>query len=165
MVLAYRLYFLFQRTTATSSRSCFSRRSSENIAQHLHVMSSTTSNAIFQRIRSKFTPKRVRTLKKMAVATVVSSIPVGIWWQWSWQQRLTRLEDVRTKVRVPNVQTIDDIMIERCRPGDVLLFDRRWEHCASGPLAALVCLLAKRFLCFEDPNKTMMDGQFDHCGT
>eukprot|EP00934_Nitzschia_sp_Nitz4_P001561 Nitzschia sp. Nitz4//scaffold33_size148984//84051//85038//NITZ4_002933-RA/size148984-snap-gene-0.27-mRNA-1//-1//CDS//3329548442//1561//frame0 len=117
------------------------------------------------RIKGVFTPKRVRVLKKMAGGVAVSAVPVGIWWKWAIDQRHEREEDVRTRVRVPNVQTIDDLMIERCRPGDVLLFDRRWEHCAAGPLAALVCMLGRYFLCDEsDPNKAVREGKFDHCG-
>lgn len=115
----------------------------------------------FQRL---FTPKRIRVLKKMAAGGVVSSIPVLIWWKWAIDEREKKIEDVRTRVRVPNVQTIDDLMIERCRPGDVLLFDRRWESCASGPLAALLCVLGRTFLCRDDPNKVLHDGKFDHCG-
>ena len=111
-----------------------------------------------------FTPKRVRVLQKMAAGTVVSSIPVLVWWQWARGERRQRAEDVRTKVRVPNVQSIDDLMIERCRPGDVLVFDRRWETCASSPLAALVCILGRKFLCGDDPNKVIPTGKFDHCG-
>ncbi|KAL3943014.1 MAG: hypothetical protein SGBAC_002873 [Bacillariaceae sp.] len=122
-------------------------------------MSSAASR--FQRL---FTPKRVRVLKKMAAGGAVATTPVVIWWKMASDEREKKTEEVRTKVRVPNVQTIDDIMIERCRPGDVLLFDRRWETCVAGPLAALVCVLGRYFLCFDDPNKVMPDGKFDHCG-
>ena len=114
--------------------------------------------------RNVFTQKRVRVLQKMAAGAAISAIPVIVWWNWSLQQRRKRDEDVRTRVRVPNVQSVDDMMIEQCRPGDVLLFDRRWEHCASGPLAALVCILGRTFLCFDDPNKVVQEGKFDHCG-
>ena len=117
-----------------------------------------------QRLRNIFTPKRVQVLKKMGAGAVVSSIPVFVWWKWAIDQRHKRAEDVRTRVRVPNVQTIDDLMIERCRPGDILLFDRRWEHCAAGPLAALVCVLGRSILSFSDNSKSIGDGKFDHCG-
>ena len=100
----------------------------------------------------------------MGAGVAVSSVPVFIWWKWAVDQRHKKAEEVRTRVRVPNVQNIDDLMIERCRPGDVLLFDRRWEHCATGPLAALVCILGRTFLCKDDPNKAVLDGKFDHCG-
>lgn len=116
------------------------------------------------RIPKFLTPKRVRVLQKIAVGTAVSAVPVLVWWKLSTDQRNRREEEVRTRVRVPNVQTIDDMMIERCRPGDVLLFDRRWETCASGPMAALVCILGRTFLCKDDPNKVVQDGKFDHCG-
>lgn len=121
-------------------------------------------DGISKLFRSVFTAKRVRVLKKIGTGAVVSSIPVFVWWKWAIDQRNKRAEDVRTRVRVPNVQTIDDLMIERCRPGDVLLFDRRWEHCAAGPLAALVCVLGRSFLCFDDNSKSMAEGKFDHCG-
>lgn len=120
------------------------------------------SNA--SRLNQIFTPKRVRVLKTMATSAAVASVPVFVWWKMAHDERQRKIEEVRTKVRVPNVQTIEDIMIERCRPGDVMLFDRRWETCASGPLAALVCVLGRMFLCFEDPNKVLPDGKFDHCG-
>jgi hypothetical protein len=112
-----------------------------------------------------FTPRRVRTLQKMSAGIAVVSVPVLVWWKWSIDSRMKRQEDVRTRVRVPNVQTLDDIMVERCRPGDVILFDRRWEHCATGPLAALVCILGRSLLCNEsDRNRVLADGKFDHCG-
>lgn len=117
------------------------------------------------RIKTLFTPKRIRVLQKMAGGVVATSVPVVIWWNWSIGQRNKRDEEVRTRVRVPNVQSIDDLMIERCRPGDVLLFDRRWEHCATSPLSALVCILGRALLCSDDPNKAVQDGRFDHCGT
>jgi hypothetical protein len=31
-------------------------------------------------------------------------------------------------------------------------------------MAALVCLLGRKFLCWDDPNKVMAEGKFDHCG-
>jgi hypothetical protein len=116
------------------------------------------------RLKNFFTPKRVSVFKKMGAGLVVSSVPVFVWWKWAVNERHQREEDVETKVRVPNLQTVDDLMIERCRPGDVLLFDRKWETCAAGPLAALVCMVGSAFLCFEDPAKTVADGKFDHCG-
>ena len=126
---------------------------------------SKSDGGISQRFRSMFTPKSIRVLRNIGAGAVVSCIPVLVWWKWSIDQRAKRAEDVRTRVRVPNVQSIDDLMIERCRPGDVLLFDRRWEHCAAGPLAALVCVLGRSLLCFQDNNKSMAEGKFDHCGT
>jgi hypothetical protein len=124
----------------------------------------TTTTSTSQILKRIFTPKRIRVLKKMGAGVAVSSVPILIWWKWAIDERHKKLEDVRTRVRLPNVQTIDDLMIERCRPGDVLLFDRRWEHCATGPLAALVCILGRIFLCNDDPNKAIVDRKFDHCG-
>ncbi|KAL7518871.1 hypothetical protein ACHAWX_003675 [Stephanocyclus meneghinianus] len=66
---------------------------------------------------------------------------------------------------IPNVQTIDDLIVEKCQPGDVILFDRRCECCASGPLAALACLLGKAILCDEnDGTRSVQRGSFEHCG-
>jgi hypothetical protein len=134
------------------------------IAKMSSTPPSNNDDGMSQRFRNIFTPKRIRVLKKIGAGAVVTSIPIMVWWKWSIDQRKKRAEDVQTRVRVPNVQTIDDLMIERCRPGDVLLFDRRWENCAAGPLSALVCALGRSFLCFDDNNKTMTEGKFDHCG-
>ena len=67
--------------------------------------------------------------------------------------------------RIPNVQTIDDLLIEKCQPGDVILFDRRCECCASGAMAALACVLGKAALCNEDDGtRSVEKGSYEHCG-
>ena len=56
-------------------------------------------------------------------------------------------------------------MVEKCQPGDVVLFDRRCECCASGPSAAIGCLLGKAFLCEEeDGTRSVENGSYEHCG-
>ena len=66
---------------------------------------------------------------------------------------------------IPSVQTIDDLMVEKCQPGDVILFDRRCECCASGFPAALACLLGKTILCDEeDGTRSVERGSYEHCG-
>jgi len=107
---------------------------------------------------------RLATLKHMAVAIVVPTVPVMAWWKWASDDRHQRLESVRTKVRVPNVQTVDDLLIETCKAGDVILFDRRPHKCATGPGAALACILSKLILCPDDPNRVVEIGTFDHVG-
>ena len=103
------------------------------------------------------------------------SVPVAIWWYSAYQQRNKVAHDVATRIRIPGQQTTDDFLIEKCRPGDVLLFDRRWETCASGPWAALACIVAKTFLChhYDDHHRLRSnnnniniatEGQFDHMG-
>jgi hypothetical protein len=108
---------------------------------------------------------RTQVAIRMAAVVVVPTIPIMAWWREAKLERAKRTEDVKTKIRIPNVQTIDDLMLERCRPGDILLFDRRWETCATGPFAALACILARYFLCEEDDMKSFETGKFDHCGT
>lgn len=110
---------------------------------------------------------RKATVLKMAACVVVPSIPIGVWFYSATQDRKAKQEEVRTKVRVPNVQTIDDLMIEKCKPGDVILFDRRCHKCASGPLAAFSCVLGKTFLCDDDKKKGVKrveTGAFEHAG-
>lgn len=104
------------------------------------------------------------TLKRMATGVIVPTIPVLIWWKWATDDRRARQEQVRTKVRVPNVQTVDDLLIETCRAGDVILFDRRPYKCAAGPFAALACALTKWALCPEDANRVVEVGKFDQVG-
>ena len=66
---------------------------------------------------------------------------------------------------IPNVQTIDDLLVEKCQPGDVILFDRRCECCAAGAISALACLLGKTFLCDEDDGtRSVENGSYEHCG-
>lgn len=66
---------------------------------------------------------------------------------------------------IPSVQTIDELMVEKCQPGDVVLFDRRCECCASGLTAALGCLLGKALLCDdEDGTRSVEGGKYEHCG-
>ena len=56
-------------------------------------------------------------------------------------------------------------MLEKCQPGDVVLFDRRCETCASGAAAALACLLGKSILCKEDDGSRSVErGSYEHCG-
>ena len=110
---------------------------------------------------------RLKVLSHMTAIVLVPTIPVLIWWKVARDDRETHAESIRTKVRVPNVQTIDDLLVEKCRPGDVLIFDRRWEKCAAGPMAALSCVLARSLLCNDqDPTqiRSVEVGKFDHCG-
>ena len=56
-------------------------------------------------------------------------------------------------------------MVEKCQPGDVILFDRRCDCCASGPGAAMACLLGKKILCEEeDGTRSVERGSYEHCG-
>lgn len=108
---------------------------------------------------------RLRVARRMATMVVVPSVPVLVWWKYARDDRQRQLQEVQTKVRVPNVQTIDDLMVEKCQPGDVILFDKRCEKCAAGPRAALACVLQKTLLCKDDGRLRAVDGGlYDHCG-
>ena len=101
---------------------------------------------------------RRQVLQTMAGSAAVVSIPIAGWWFWANQERKRIAEVHRTKIRLPNTQdTYDFLITEKCQAGDVLLFDRRPEHCAAGPWASLACLAAKFFL-------TGKDSSFDHAG-
>lgn len=109
---------------------------------------------------------RLRVLGRMAAMVVVPSVPVLVWWKYARDDRQRQVHEVSTKVRVPNVQTIDDLMVEKCQPGDVILFDKRCEKCAAGPRAALACVLQKTLLCAKDDGKmrAVDGGTYDHVG-
>lgn len=111
-------------------------------------------------------PSKAAILGKMALSLAVPAVPVLVWWKSAVGDRKERAQQVRTKVRVPNVQTVDDLLVEKCKPGDVILFDRRCEKCAAGPAAALSCILARRLLTKDDPTQTraVETGTFDHVG-
>jgi hypothetical protein len=109
---------------------------------------------------------RLQILSRMAAGVVVTAIPIGLWWKSAHNERLLTAEDVRTRIRVPGQETSDDRLLERCQPGDVILFDRRCEKCAAGPWAAVACLAQRRFLCDEKRGARTVDtGKFDHIGT
>ncbi len=56
-------------------------------------------------------------------------------------------------------------MVEKCQPGDVLLFDRRCDYCASGYVSALACLAGNAILCDEDDGTRSVErGKYEHCG-
>ena len=133
-------------------------------AQHPNANTSNSTN----KMRQVFTPKHVRFMKMLGIGIVGPTVPILIWWNWSSKQRAKQIEASKSKVRVPNVQTVDDLLIERCRPGDVILFDRRYETCSAGPFAALSCLLSRAFLCNNnnDVGATThsREGKYDHCG-
>jgi len=59
-----------------------------------------------------------------------------------------------------------EVMVEKCRPGDVILFDRRPELCAAGPWSALACIISRSFVCDDgdDQVRSVDNGKFDHCG-
>jgi hypothetical protein len=114
----------------------------------------------------QMTITRLKVLGRMAAVVVLPSVPVLVWWKYARDDRLAHTKEVETKVRVPNVQTIDDMLVEKCQPGDVILFDRRCQKCASGPVAALSCFMGRSLLCKHD-GKTMravQAGAYDHCG-
>lgn len=113
---------------------------------------------------SASTARKVMT--RMAAVVIVPTVPVLAWWQSAKSQRAEWEEQVRTKVRVPNVQTVDDLLVETCQPGDVIVFDRRCDKCAAGPAAAMACVLEKAVLCRDDKTqtRTVEVGKFDHCG-
>ena len=112
---------------------------------------------------------RRRVLTQMAGGVAVLSIPVSTWWYWARQERHAKWEDHRTAVRLPasagSQDTYDYLITEKCEPGDILLFDRRPEHCASSPWAALSCLASRYFLTDpKDQFRSVDEGRFDHVG-
>ena len=112
-----------------------------------------------------FSTARRRVLARMAGGLVVTSIPVTAWWVHARRQRAQRAEEVRTQIRIPGSQDVlDQIIDDRCQPGDVVLFDRRCETCAASPWAALACLVSKSLLCDEQAVRTVSEGRFDHMG-
>jgi len=108
---------------------------------------------------------RTKVLKQMTGGLVICAIPLAFWWKSAVDERKAIAEEVRTRIRIPSVSTTDDLLMEKCQPGDVILFDRRCTKCASGPWAALSCLTQKQFLCNTSKvARSVEDGNFDHIG-
>lgn len=132
--------------------------SSQQQQQGLRRSSLATSNQ-----KTRATPWQV--LRYFGMGLILPSIPIGAWWYQAYQERQKRLDEVETKIRFTTVQTLDELMIEKCLPGDVVLFDRRCDCCAAGPFAAFSCWLSHKLLCNEhDPSRTIDYGNFNHCG-
>jgi hypothetical protein len=102
----------------------------------------------------------------------IISIPISVWWYWSRQERQQLLEEYRTRVQLPpsagSSDTYDYIITEKIQPGDVLLFDRRCERCASSPWSALACIISKQFLSGKTGNdnyiRSIDTGRYNHIG-
>ncbi|KAL3771469.1 hypothetical protein ACHAW5_006152 [Stephanodiscus triporus] len=108
---------------------------------------------------------RIKLAIQLSLSALVPAAPILYWSRNSKRERAERDREVSTKMRIPSVQTIDDLLVEKCQPGDVVLFDRRCECCASGPTAALGCLIGKAFLCDEeDGTRSVERGSYEHCG-
>jgi hypothetical protein len=102
----------------------------------------------------------------MAGGAIVLALPVGFWWYNARQERAKVDEQIRTKIRLPggySASSTDEEMIEKyCQAGDVLVFDRRCETCATSPWAALACFASRQFLC--DNVESKHDRHFNHVG-
>ncbi|KAL9185856.1 hypothetical protein ACHAXT_003633 [Thalassiosira profunda] len=108
---------------------------------------------------------RAKLAAQASLATLVPAAPILYWSHTAKNERAEREHEVKTRIRIPSVQTIDDLMVEKCQPGDVILFDRRCECCASGASAAMACLLGKAILCEEeDGTRSVEQGSYEHCG-
>ncbi|KAL3760976.1 hypothetical protein ACHAWU_009655 [Discostella pseudostelligera] len=109
---------------------------------------------------------RTKLAIQLSFATIfIPSIPILFWSHNAKKEREEREHEVATKLRIPSVQTIDDLMVEKCQPGDVLLFDRRCDYCASGFVAAMACYVGKAILCEEDDGTRSVErGKYEHCG-
>ena len=112
---------------------------------------------------------KLHLLGKITASLLLPAIPIGVWYYQAIEDRNARIEKVRSQVRIPNVQTVDDLMIEKCQPGDVVLFDRRCHKCAAGPATAFSCIVGKAILCNDRKSgRTSLKGldneSFEHIG-
>ncbi|KAL7531442.1 hypothetical protein ACHAWF_003772 [Thalassiosira exigua] len=108
---------------------------------------------------------RAKLALQLALSAAIPAAPILYWSRNAKEEREERRREVATRMRIPSVQTIDELMVEKCQPGDVVLFDRRCECCASGPTAAAACLAGKSILCKEDDGtRSVEGGTYEHCG-
>jgi hypothetical protein len=111
------------------------------------------------------TQRRRVVIGRMIGGVTVISVPIAAWWYTTYRQRNKVEEEVRTKIRIPgSSDVLDQIISERCQAGDVVLFDRRCESCATSPWAALACFVSKAVHCDESMIRTIDQGKFDHMG-
>jgi len=109
-------------------------------------------------------------LGKITAGAILPAIPEEVWYYQAVEDRNARLEEVRSQVRIPNDQMVDDLMIEKCQHGDILLFDRRCHKCCAGPATAFSCIVGKDILCNDrNRGRTSLKGldneSFEHIVT
>lgn len=104
--------------------------------------------------------------KNLFLIVSVPSVPIGLWYKNAQDERKAHTKSVEQKVRLPGIQSVDDIMIDKCLPGDIVIFDRRCYKCAAGPLAALSCMINKKALCNieSSSNRAVEAGEYDQVG-
>ena len=104
---------------------------------------------------------------KIILSLGVPALPILLWWRTAINERNEREDSVKNKIRIPNIQTVDDLLIEKCQPGDIVVFDRRCVSCAAGPLAALSCMVGRNLLCkgaAAKRDRAVEIGDYDHVG-
>lgn len=103
---------------------------------------------------------------KLIASLGVPAVPILAWWKLTHDDRLAHTHSIETKIRIPSIQTVDDLLIEKCQPGDVVVFDRRCDRCAAGPMAALSCMVGRSLLCNlnHKSQRAVETGDYDHVG-
>merc|ERR1719410_2000642 len=101
--------------------------------------------------------------RNVLLMTVTPSIPIVIWYRNAQEERRDHELSVKHKMRIPNVETIDDMMVSKCLPGDIILFDRRCHKCCAGPLSVVSCVIGRGLLC-SDEMDMVEAGKYDHVG-
>jgi len=107
--------------------------------------------------------RKLYSIGRASGCLLLPVLPVATWHYSTDQDRKAKMKEVSSRIRIPNVQSVDDLLIEKCKVGDIILFDRRCHKCANGPLAAFNCVLGKALLCSEK-SKTADIGHFEHAG-
>lgn len=107
---------------------------------------------------------RRRVLFQMAGGITVVAIPIGFWWHRARVEREELQAKFHHRIRLPNVSDpFDQLIAEKCRPGDVVLFHRHCDRCASSPWAALACY-ATQYAFGSANNNDPVATVMDHCG-
>jgi hypothetical protein len=97
---------------------------------------------------------RFRVMLQMLGGTTVVAIPIGLWWYRARADREEWQSKFHHRIILPgSSDAYDYVIAEQCRPGDVLLFHRKCETCATSPWAAASCYITQYTF-----------GNFNHCG-
>jgi hypothetical protein len=109
----------------------------------------------------------MRDALHLGTFSLTIAIPVKMWHNWALKERAKIVEEVETKIRFAGIEDGDDVLVDKMKPGDVVLFDRRCERCAAGPWAALACYTSRKLLCnpVYEQTRALERGKFNHCGT
>jgi hypothetical protein len=104
-------------------------------------------------------------LLTLSTTAAVPTVPTLAWWYWATQERAAwESEENQYTFRSAStsIETIDDQIVDKMRPGDLIFFNRKCHLCSSSPFSALSCYAAKYLIGANASGITDASQVFEH---